>query len=121
MHIIATEPATKRARNSGLVLTDRHCQKRVGKRLKNLRPQMSRPLCQHYHRRGGDLRLGSSLHWMLSFFRHLRALELKKLIFIWLENQSATRNFRLSTSEKLLFYSTLKTGLHLGPQSDAME
>jgi hypothetical protein len=34
MHIIATEPATKRARNSGVVLTDRHCQKRVSKRIK---------------------------------------------------------------------------------------
>jgi integrase len=34
MHNIATEPATKRARNSGVVLTDRHCQKRVAKRLK---------------------------------------------------------------------------------------
>ena len=34
MDTIITEPATKRARNSGVVLTDRHCQKRVAKRLK---------------------------------------------------------------------------------------
>jgi hypothetical protein len=31
---ITTEPATKRARNASVVLTDRHCQKRVAKRTK---------------------------------------------------------------------------------------
>ena len=34
MNIITTEQQAKRARNSGVVLTDRHCQKRVAKRIK---------------------------------------------------------------------------------------
>jgi hypothetical protein len=34
MNTITTEPATKRARNASVVLTDRHCQKRVAKRIK---------------------------------------------------------------------------------------
>jgi hypothetical protein len=49
--------ATKRGRNRAVILTDRMCEKRVDERIKILRPQMPRPLCQHHCCRGRNLLL----------------------------------------------------------------
>ena len=45
----------RRARNGGVILTDRLCTKQVAERIKILRPQMPRPVRQHHHGWRGDL------------------------------------------------------------------